>query len=407
MENRRTQEEHQNIIVTPRTDRDSIPRIVEKAKRGDHEALVLLCQTIVKGVLFSCLRLMSNHMDAEDVAQEVLIRVCERIHTLKNPQAFDAWLNTIVINEIRRYASRNAKRGETYNLDEYLDSSSSKETEEFLPDEYAMQEEDRRMVIEIIDMLPIRQREAIILFYYRNLGVVETAKVMQVSQPTASRYLKLAREKIKNELQKRQLKTGTLQGILLLPIGEIVSRALSQESMSISSFGDSLIRNAMTNINTGVATGTVIKSLIEKILMVGAAKVITPVVAVATLATGIVVGVAQYKEKNQIPQTPQQEVVVSTGYHIVFDGGENNSSQINPNRASAWVETNQGEMTALGWWITSLGSEDILFAGTGKEVTDELLSMKEDGLLGEYILYFRMEDVTGSTYILNRQFTIK
>lgn len=57
------------------------------------------------------------------------------------------------------------------------------------------------MIKEIIDALPERQREAIVLHYYSGLNVTEAAKVMDISHAGVSLYLKLARKKIKEELE--------------------------------------------------------------------------------------------------------------------------------------------------------------------------------------------------------------
>ena len=66
----------------------AIEALASKASRGDREALLSLCRAIAKNILFRVSCKVSNRMDAEDTAQEILIRVCANIHSLKDPEAF-------------------------------------------------------------------------------------------------------------------------------------------------------------------------------------------------------------------------------------------------------------------------------------------------------------------------------
>ncbi len=88
----------------------AIEKLVRQAGCGDRQALADLCHAVGKKVLFSVMRLMPRSQDAEDVAQEVLRRLCGNIHTLKDPRAFYVWLNRIVLNEVREHARANAKQ---------------------------------------------------------------------------------------------------------------------------------------------------------------------------------------------------------------------------------------------------------------------------------------------------------
>jgi len=50
-----------------------------------------------------------NHADIEDVFQDTLIKVYQNIHTLKNPNYFETWYISILINECRKRL-RNKKK---------------------------------------------------------------------------------------------------------------------------------------------------------------------------------------------------------------------------------------------------------------------------------------------------------
>src|SRR5690606_34297423 len=62
-----------------------------------------------------------NHADIEDVLQDTLIKAYENIHTLKNPDYFETWYISVLINECKKKL-RNKKKEvlkENIEQDEY------------------------------------------------------------------------------------------------------------------------------------------------------------------------------------------------------------------------------------------------------------------------------------------------
>jgi len=169
-----------------------LEEIVINAVKGDPEALHDLCEKITKSVLFRTKYILNNPMDAEDVSQNVLIRVCENIHTLRQPKAFRGWLGRIVTNEVRTHMSRSKSEHTAENIDDYAESLAD-ESEEQLPQYNVEVKEFGQDVMDVLSNLPTRQREAMILYYYDQLSVVEIAKIMEIPHQSVSRYLTLAR----------------------------------------------------------------------------------------------------------------------------------------------------------------------------------------------------------------------
>jgi len=177
-----------------------IDALAEKAIQGDSAALHSLCEKLARTILFRAKYMLGNEMDAEDVAQNVLLRVCENIRSLRKPKAFQAWLSRIVVNETRRFAATRAKYGTALDIDDYEDEL-VEENVGLLPDECLEDKTVSQAVMEIISKLPARQREALMLHYYDDLKVTEIARVMSIPHQSASRYLALAREKLKAEFE--------------------------------------------------------------------------------------------------------------------------------------------------------------------------------------------------------------
>ena len=378
-----------------------ISRLAEQAKRGDRESLVSLCSAIARGVLFRTMYFIRNRMDAEDAAQEVLIRVCEKIHGLNDPKAFSGWLNSIVENETKRYLTKNAKHSSVINMDDYLDADIEEDDEVFLPDEYTIKEDDSKAVMEIIDKLPEQQRKVIFLHYYEGMKVTETAQAMDISQSTASHYLKLAQEKIRSEIQIQSKKTGTMYGIAFLPIGSILTNTFHQEAAQIPQISNLWIEKAVSEsigqtINTATAqTAGTSLGLTTTVISVAAS-----VLVVAGLWLGGV-----FSNPQDIPV--EQGMALEAEGEVVFIGGESYRSYENPKQAVARAHNERGEIIALDWWIAVSGNEAVLYSGEGGIVDETLMSMYERGEDGEYTLNFNMKDAAGVTYTLTRQFIIR
>jgi len=177
--------------------RAEIEALAEKASRGDNKALSKLIESISKSVLFQLTYLLSDKSSAEDVSQEVLIRVCENIRGLRNPKAFKGWLARIIVNEKNRHLAKYLKLGGSVNIDDYVENMEDSHSR---PYERVENEELHKTVMGVVSDLPIRQREAIILHYYNDLSVTEVAKFMDITTQSVSKNLSIAREKLKREL---------------------------------------------------------------------------------------------------------------------------------------------------------------------------------------------------------------
>ncbi|MCZ7437046.1 sigma-70 family RNA polymerase sigma factor [Micromonospora sp. WMMC241] len=82
--------------------------LVTAARRGDRSALTALLTAHLPLVHNVVGRALAGHADVDDVVQEAMLRVVERLPTLRDPERFRAWLVTIVIRQVRDHARRRA-----------------------------------------------------------------------------------------------------------------------------------------------------------------------------------------------------------------------------------------------------------------------------------------------------------
>lgn len=182
-------------------ERYSLDILVEKVSTGDKNAFRELCELKYAGVFYQAYTILGNHHDAEDVAQNVMIIMYEKIGTLRSKYAFSAWLHRLVANECSTVIKGRTRRKEDFSYDEETDLR-EENAKDWLPEENIENMEFEKILSDIIDRLPKKRRRAVVLYYYEDLSYKEIAEVMDSTVSTVSTNIMRAREDIKNEMKR-------------------------------------------------------------------------------------------------------------------------------------------------------------------------------------------------------------
>src|SRR5512141_2200797 len=84
-------------------------QLVERLKKGDESAFRTIVATRKDLVFNTAVGLLQNAEDAEDITQEVFIKVYESVHQFKGESAFSTWLYKIAVTKSLELI-RNRKR---------------------------------------------------------------------------------------------------------------------------------------------------------------------------------------------------------------------------------------------------------------------------------------------------------
>lgn len=118
---------------------------------------------------------------AEDLVQEAFIRFARAAHRIRTEQAAPAYLRSIVLN-----LARDHNRRGLVSLRHHLpepDPGASAEDE-------LVEAEGREEVLAALRALPVRQRDAVVLRYWGELGIDDIAATMGVSRNSVKTHLK-------------------------------------------------------------------------------------------------------------------------------------------------------------------------------------------------------------------------
>lgn len=100
---------------------EQIEMLVRKAKDGDKNALEMLVEAIQNPIYGLALRMLYDPGDAEDAAQEILVKIITHLGTFQEQSAFSTWVYRVATNHLLTTRKRRAER-EALSFDAYEQS---------------------------------------------------------------------------------------------------------------------------------------------------------------------------------------------------------------------------------------------------------------------------------------------
>lgn len=170
---------------------DTDANLMRRANAGDPAAFAQLVhryQPALVRVAYS--RLVAAEA-AEDVVQETFLAVYKSRHTYREQFGFRTWLWTILLNQCRRYAGRQARRPRAMSLDSKDRDDDARDIADpsNRTDSSAMSgllaEERRELLESLLARLSVVQADALRLRFFGSLKFQEIADAMQCSLCTA------------------------------------------------------------------------------------------------------------------------------------------------------------------------------------------------------------------------------
>jgi RNA polymerase sigma-70 factor (ECF subfamily) len=175
-------------------------RLVARVRDGNIDALGKLYEKYKAKVYRTATAITHDERMAEDILQEVFLRVNRYAGSFDRAQPFEPWLYRITVNLSYSWTNR-AKRWVNFFQDaiERLKAPSKRD-----PERVAEDREQRELLKRAIDGLPDSHRVVVILYYLESLSVSEVAYVLGVPEGTVKSRLYYAREKLRKAIAEQQ-----------------------------------------------------------------------------------------------------------------------------------------------------------------------------------------------------------
>jgi len=193
------------INVEPHLERNE-PALIERIRQGDKELFHELIRPYERGVYLAAYSILRNEADAEEVAQEAILKAFAHLEQLRADEKFKGWLLLIAVNEAKMRRRKDRKH-----IYESLDEPKTESDDgQFMPRQFAdwreipsealERKETRIAVKRAMDGLPEIYRDVFVLRDVEHLTVVETAKALDISIPSVKTRLHRARLQMREQL---------------------------------------------------------------------------------------------------------------------------------------------------------------------------------------------------------------
>ena len=153
-------------------------QLVDAAQGGDLEALSTLYHTHINQVYRYALARLGNVHDAEDVTEEIFLKMLGGIQSYQwRKIPFAAWLMRIARNEVVNFTRRSGRRAKDAQLPEEMEDGGN--VDPAATTERLLALEDLRIAVK---QLAEAQREVIVLRFAAGLSIADTARALNKNE---------------------------------------------------------------------------------------------------------------------------------------------------------------------------------------------------------------------------------
>lgn len=176
--------------------------LMARIGEGDHEAFRELVERHQHAVVGTVAKMLGNPSEAEDIAQQVFLRIWKNAARYRPDARFTTYLFTVTRNLVFNETRRRGRKREV-SMEEREESSHQQiaAASEHRPDAELLQEELRQAVDAAIAALPESQRMAVVLRRYEGMPYEEIAEVLGLSVSAVKSLLFRARTTLREALQ--------------------------------------------------------------------------------------------------------------------------------------------------------------------------------------------------------------
>ncbi len=164
--------------------------LLRKLKKGDTESLNQIFDAYYDKVYGYCYRHVNHRENAQDITQEVFLRVCRNISGYRHYGKFENYLYVVAGNLLKDYY----RKRHLLPLDDIVIENAEPGFD---------RAENAVIVTEALKRLPEQEREILLLRYYQELKIKDIARVLGLKLSTAKYHLKRAQEMLGELLEEK------------------------------------------------------------------------------------------------------------------------------------------------------------------------------------------------------------
>lgn len=178
--------------------------LIQRTSAGDQIAFKELYDMFSSRVYNTLLSYTQNEEDAEELLQDVFVKVFHEAAKFRNDSSLSTWIYRIAVNralDFKRSQQATKRKGFFYSLYKKDSGDIQFDQTDFVhPGVHMENQEDAVALFRAIEVLPENQKTAFILTQIEDLNQAEAGEIMQVSRKAVESLLKRAKENLKKTL---------------------------------------------------------------------------------------------------------------------------------------------------------------------------------------------------------------
>ncbi|MEO0900008.1 MAG: RNA polymerase sigma factor [Bacteroidota bacterium] len=171
--------------------------MIQSIASGDNKAFHLLYDLYAEIIFNTALSYVKNKEEAEDITQDVFIKICKYAASFKGKSSVKTWIYRIVVNTSLNHLKKKTR------FTIYKHSLSDSQSIDFVHPGVLLENKENSIALyKAMDCLSDHQKTAFILSYIEDLPRQEVADIMTISLKAVESLLQRAKKNMRLELEK-------------------------------------------------------------------------------------------------------------------------------------------------------------------------------------------------------------
>jgi RNA polymerase sigma-70 factor, ECF subfamily len=179
--------------------------MIERVLAGQKDLFYELIQPYERGAFLAAASILGNDADAEDAAQEAILKAYRNLARFRQESKFSTWLIQIAINDAkmrlrkdRRHLYQSLDTGQETKEGDYMPTDFADWRE--IPSEALEQSELREALNSALKSLPEKYRTVFVLRDVQQMSIAETARALGISEENVKTRTSRARLQMRDRL---------------------------------------------------------------------------------------------------------------------------------------------------------------------------------------------------------------
>jgi RNA polymerase sigma-70 factor (ECF subfamily) len=173
--------------------------LVEEAQGGDRGAFEAIVKTYEKKVFHLAYSFVQDRASADDLAQEVFVKVYFALSKFHFKSGFGTWLYRIAVNHIKDHLRKVSRRKEV-SLEEFEDIPFVADDQVKEKEQRQAEDQRKKIVFQVLETLPPKYQLILTLRDVRGFSYEEIAGILKISPGTVDSRLHRARRMLRKKM---------------------------------------------------------------------------------------------------------------------------------------------------------------------------------------------------------------